>query len=109
MSAISAAHVSSVLYKAGHERADRPSSEAEVSGFWVCVESCSWGPGGQIVTVGYQDYDYGLSDAEQEALSHVVREAVDGYAATLREAGYVIEDWLRYDEVRLGLFVMGRA
>ena len=58
---------------------------------------------------GYQDYDYGLSNAEQEAASVVVEAAQDAYAATLREAGYVIEDWLRYDWARLGLFVMGRG
>lgn len=108
MSGISAAHVSSVLRQAGHPRAD-DLDLAEISGFYVAIEPASWLPGGQVVTVGYQDYNYGLSNEEQEAVTCIVEAALDGYAATLRGAGYVIENWLRYDEVRLGLFVTGRA
>lgn len=97
--------VSATLRNAGHEPADEV-DVAEVSGFWVDVEIASWAPGGQVVVVGYQDYDHGDSNAEQAAAFPVIQAAQDGYAATLREAGYVIQDWLRYDGVRLGLFVM---
>ena len=100
--------VSAVLSNAGHDVADEV-DVAEVSGFWVDLLPASWAPGGEVVVAGYQDYDHGLSNAEQEAASVVCQAAQDAYAATLREAGYVIEDWLRYDGVRLGLFVMGSA
>jgi hypothetical protein len=108
VSTISAADVSATLSNAGHDIADEV-DVAEVSGFWVDLLPASWAPGGQVVVAGYQDYDHGLSNAEQEAASAVCQAAQDAYAATLREAGYVIEDWLRYDGVRLGLFVMGSA
>jgi hypothetical protein len=108
MTGISAAHVSSVLRKAGHPRADDVDL-AEISGFYVAIEPAAWQPGGQVVTVGYQDYNYGLSNEEQEAVTRIVYAALDSYADTLRLAGYVTEDWLRYDEVRLGLFVTGRT
>jgi hypothetical protein len=107
MTGISAAHVSSVLRKAGHPRADDVDLAGR-SGFYVATEPASWQPGGRVVTVGYQDYDYGLSNEEQEAVTRIVCAALDAYAATLRSAGYVTEDWLRYDEIRLGLFVTGR-
>jgi hypothetical protein len=105
---ISAAHVSAVLRTAGHPRAGEE-NVAEISGFYVAIESASWQSGGQVVTVQYQDYDYGDSNEEQEALAPVIETAFDAYAATLRGAGYVTEDWTRYDGVRLGLFVTGRA
>jgi hypothetical protein len=110
MSAISVAHVSSTLRKACHPRADEV-HVAEVSGFWVGIEPASWAPGGQITTVGYQDYDYDgdYSNRAQEVVGRIVEDALDAYAATLRKAGYVTEDWVRYDGVRLGLFVTGRA
>ena len=108
MATISAANVSATLSSAGHDIADEV-DVAEVSGFWVDLVPADWAPGGEVVVAGYQDYDHGLSNAEQEAASVVCQAAQDAYAATLREAGYVIEDWLRYDGVRLGLFVMGSA
>ena len=108
MITISTDDVSAALRDAGHDAADEV-NVAEVSGYWVDIVPASWAPGGQIVVAGYQDYAYGLSNAEQEAAAPVVYAAQDAYAATLREAGYVIEDWLRYDGVRLGLFVMGSA
>jgi hypothetical protein len=37
-----------------------------------------------------------------------VNAAFDAYVITLREAGYVVEDWIAYDGSRLGLFVTGR-
>jgi hypothetical protein len=107
MTTISADDVSAALTSAGHDIADEV-DVAEVSGFWVDTVPASWAPGGEVVVTGYQDYDHGLSNAEQEAASVVINAAQDAYAATLREAGYVIEDWVRYDGVRLGLFVMGR-
>jgi hypothetical protein len=96
------------LGNAGHDVADEV-DVAEVSGFWVDVLPASWAPGGEVVVAGYQDYDHGLSNAEQEAAAPVIDAAQEAYAATLRESGYVVEDWLRYDGVRLGLFVMGSA
>lgn len=105
---LTAQAVAEALYEAGHPPADEV-DVAEVSGYWVDVEPASWGSGGQVITVGYQDYDYGLSNSEQEAAAPVIQAAQDGYAATLRQVGYVIEDWLRYDGVRLGLFVAGTS
>ena len=105
---LTAEAVAKALYEAGHLPADEV-EVAEVSGYWVAVEPASWAPGGQVITVGYEDYDYGLSNSELEAAAPVIRAAQEAYAATLRENGYVIEDWLRYDGVRLGLFVTGIA
>lgn len=102
MSKISAAHVSAVLGKR-HPRASEPAGAR--SGFVVSIDPVR--NLGSTVTVRYQDYDYGLSYAEQ-ALAPVIERAFDEYADTLRRAGYVTEDWMRYDGVRLGLFVTGK-
>lgn len=103
MSKISAAHVSAVL-RAQYPRAS--DERGQVSGFYVEIKGVeNLGP---TVIVGYQDYDYGLSDAEQKRAAPVIRGMVDSYAATLARAGYTVEDWLRYDGVRLGLFVTGK-
>jgi hypothetical protein len=102
MSKISAAHVSAVLgrwYTRASDERDR------VSGFVV-----STGPTASIpaVTVSYQDYSYGSSDAEQERAGKVIEAAFDEYAATLARAGYVTEKWMKYDGSQLGLFVTGK-
>jgi hypothetical protein len=104
MSKISAAHVSATLAKAGHLRASEP--DERESGFVVSIGGVeNLGP---TVIVAYQDYDYGFTNAEQEAAAPVIKAAFDGYAATLHNARYTVEDWMRYDGVRLGLFVTGR-
>jgi hypothetical protein len=108
MDELTAADVSAVLRNAGHAVADEV-DVAEVSGFWVDTVPASWAPGGEVVVAGYQDYDHGLSNAEQEAAAPIIYAAQDAYAATLRESGYVVEDWLRYDGARLGLFVLAGA
>jgi len=103
---VSAAHVSATLAKAGHPRASEPGDME--SGFVVSV-----GPVenlGQTVIVGYQDYQYEgrYEDWCVKEVGRICEEAFDGYTATLRQHGYVVEDWVRYDGVRLGLFVTGR-
>ena len=61
-----------------------------------------------IVSQQVYEYENNYSDWAREAVSGIVKEALDRYTGTLRENGYVVEDWLRYDGVRLGLFVTGR-
>lgn len=109
MSGLSSAHVSATLDRAGHDRAD-PVSVAEVSGFVVTAPERT-DAGRWVVPVGYQDYDFeGVrSNAAQEAVDRIVEAAFDAYAVTLRNAGYVVEDWMKYDGTRLGLFVTGRS
>jgi hypothetical protein len=103
---VSAAHVSAVLAKAGHERASEPGDRQ--SGFYVKIERVEGL--GRTVIVAYQYYGHegDYSNETYERVSLIVSEAHDRYAATLRDAGYETENWLRYDEVRLGLFVTGR-
>lgn len=103
---VSAAHVSATLAKAGYPRASEPADME--SGFVVSV-----GPVenlGQTVIVAYQDYEYDGDDSNRagEIVARICGEAFDGYTATLRQHGYIVEDWLRYDGVRLGLFVVSR-
>jgi hypothetical protein len=103
---ISAAHVSATLAKAGHPRASEPSGQ--VSGFVVQVGEVTQDDI-PLVTVGYQDYDHpGYSNATREVVGRVCEAAFDSYAATLRRAGYVTEDW-RNSWERLGLFVTGKS
>jgi hypothetical protein len=108
VSGLSAAHISATLRKEGHSRADRI-SVAEVSGFVVNapvrVDSGHW-----VVPVGYQDYDHegDYSNATRELVTRIAQTALDAYAATLRDAGYIVENWIKYDGTRLGLFVTGR-
>jgi hypothetical protein len=110
---VSAAHVSKILSNAGFPRADEVRL-GEISGFVVSMEPCEGWDGAprgtQVVTVGYQDYDHlgDYSDRARSAAARICKEAFDGYATTLRRAGYTVEDWLRYDNVRLGLFVTGK-
>ena len=75
----------------------------------VQIEDASWA-GGRLVTVRYGDYDHegDYSNATGEIIRRICEEAFDGYTGTLRQSGYVVEDWMRYDGVRLGLFVTGR-
>jgi hypothetical protein len=110
---VSAAHVSATLAKAGHPRATEPyqsDSGCGDSGFFVQIENASWADGGQVVTVGQQVYEYegDYSDRVAEIVGRIVEEALDRYTGTLLQHGYVVEDWMRYDGVRLGLFVTGR-
>ena len=111
MSNVSAAHVSATLAKAGYPRATEPNqtdSGYGDSGFFVHVEPVeNLGP---TVVVSQQVYEYAgdYSNRAREAVYGIVKEALDGYTGTLRQHGYVVEDWLRYDGVRLGLFVTGR-
>jgi hypothetical protein len=106
-SGLSASHVSAVLARA-HSRAD-PVSLAEISGF-VVTAPVRADDGTWVVPVGYQDYDHegDYSDAAGEAISREADAAFDAYAVTLRDAGYVVENWIKYDGSRLGLFVTGR-
>ena len=103
---VSAAHVSATLAKAGHPRATEPCDY--VSGFVVSVGDVD--DLGSTVVVSYQDYMYDgdYSNRAHEIVGRICEEAFDGYTGTLRQAGYVVEDWRRYDGVRLGLFVTGR-
>ena len=111
MSNVSAAHVSATLAKAGYPRASEPNqtdSGYGESGFFVHVEPVeNLGP---TVIVSRQVYEHvdNYSDWAREAVRGIVEEALDGYTGTLRQSGYVVEDWRRYDGVRLGLFVTGR-
>lgn len=107
MSNVSAAHVSATLAKAGYPRASEPADME--SGFVVQMENASWA-GGQVVTVRQQVYEYenDYSDRAHEIVGRICEEAFDRYTGTLRQHGYVVEDWIRYDGVRLGLFVTGR-
>jgi hypothetical protein len=108
---VSAAHVSATLAKAGYPRAVEPSrtdSGIGDSGFVVSVGDVeTLGP---TVIVGYQDYQYG-DRYEDWCVKEVARrcgEAFDGYTQVLHQHGYTVENWMRYDGVRLGLFVTGR-
>lgn len=102
---VSAAHVSAALGKAGHQRSSEP--RGRVSGFVVRVGGAG---GRRVVIVAYQDYDHegDYGNRARELVGRIAGEAFDGYANTLREAGYETENWLRYDGERLGLFVTGR-
>jgi hypothetical protein len=106
---VSASHVSSVLRKAGYPKASEPRKECPESGFYVetnDVENL-----GRTVIVGYQDYDYenDYSNRARDAITRICEEAFDAYAETLRKASYETENWLRYDGVRLSLFVTERT
>ena len=103
MTAVSAAHVSATLAKAGYPRATEPGDY--VSGFAVTVDALN-----SAVVVSYQDYMYDgdYSNRAREIVGRICEEAFNGYTATLRQHGYVVEDWLRYDGVRLGLFVVSK-
>jgi hypothetical protein len=108
---VSAAHVSATLAKAGYPRTVDPGqtdSGYGESGFFVQIESVeNLGP---TVIVCQQVYEHAgdYSDWATEAVRGIVEEALDGYTGTLRQHGYIVEDWMRYDGVRLGLFVTGR-
>ena len=103
MSKTSAAHVSAALGR-WHTRASEPSGAR--SGFVVSVGGVqNLGP---TVIVRYQDYDYGYSNAEFDAVSRICEKAFSEYAATLARAGYVTEKWMKYDGSQLGLFVTGK-
>jgi hypothetical protein len=103
VSKISAAHVSAALGR-WHTRASEPSGR--VSGFVVSIDPVR--QLGSTVTVRYQDYDHGYSNAETEAVSRIATKAFGEYAATLARAGYVTEKWMKYDGSQLGLFVTGK-
>lgn len=111
MSSVSAAHVSAVLAKAGWPRwtaANETGSGYAESGFAVRIGGVE--NLGQTVIVAYQDENYAddYSHAAREIVSQTCEEAFDGYTQVLRQHGYVVENWMRYDGVRLGLFVTGR-
>ncbi len=97
---INASHVSAVLAKAGHQRADHPRL-GEYSGFVVTTER-------RAVRVSYQDYDFEGCDETPLELAVTIEAAFEGYATTLRAAGYEVEDSTRSDGVRAGLLVTGR-
>ncbi len=104
---VSAAHVSKTLHDAGYPRADDRDGVG-VSGFAVIIEPYKDGLG--IVTVRYQDYDYEhcQGNAAYELVARICEEAFGNYTRALRAAGYTVENWKRYDGIRLGLFVTGR-
>jgi hypothetical protein len=104
---VSASHVSSVLRKAGYPKASEQTDNGyPESGFVVQVSAA----GNLGAIVAYQDYDHedDYSDKTTEIIARICEEAFDAYADTLRKAGYEVENWFRYDGVRLGLFVTGR-
>lgn len=111
MGNVSAAHVSATLAKAGYPRAVEPSrtdSGIGESGFSVYVGAVE--NLGQTVIISCTDYQYG-DRYEDWCVQEVHRrcgEAFDGYTGVLRQHGYTVENWMRYDGVRLGLFVTGR-
>lgn len=111
MSNVSAAHISATLAKAGYPRwtaaAETDSGYAE-SGFYVRVDRVeNLGPT-VIVAYGDEDYVGQYGNEVYRTVARIVEKALDGYTRVLRQHGYTVENWMRYDGVRLGLFVTGR-
>lgn len=97
---VSASHVSAVLARAGYQRADQPRI-GEYSGFVVTAE-------GPTVRVAYQDHESEPGTDMPPGAAVAIEATFEGYAATLRAAGYKVEDSARSDGVRVGLLVTGR-